>query len=229
MLDQAESSRALKKLFGRDRSVDMKRLFQKLETRSRMSVFRRLKEVGYFSSYTHTGRYYTLEAIPVFDDQGLWFHRGVGFSRWGTLKATIIHFAEEAEAGKTHRELVELLKVRVQNALLALVREKRIGRQPLDKSFLYVSADEGRGREQVDKRREHMKRAEQTRPLTPALVIEVLIEVIQAAGVIVAPSVVVGRLSQRGLAMTLEQVEAVYREHHLEPEKKTAPSRPSRT
>ena len=36
----------------------------------------------YLSSYTHAGRYYTLENISKFDEQGLWFYRD------GTLKET---------------------------------------------------------------------------------------------------------------------------------------------
>jgi len=194
-----------------------------------MSVFRRMREVEYLSSYTHTGRYYTLKSIPFFDDQGLWFHQGVGFSRWGTLKDTIVHLVEESEAGKTQRELIELLRVRVQNALLGMVREDRIGRQPLDKSFLYVSVDEGRAHVQLANRRELRQRARQAQPPAPSVVIEVLSEVIQAAGMIVAPSTVVGRLSARGLEVSLEQVEAVYREHNLVAEKKTADSKRSRT
>ena len=53
-----------------------------------MSVFRRLRELGYLSSYTHNGRYYTLAGVPDFDENGLWFHRGIGFSQVGTLKET---------------------------------------------------------------------------------------------------------------------------------------------
>jgi len=70
-----------------------------------MSVFRRLREIGYLSSYTHTGSYYTLADIPEFDDFGLWRHQAIGFSRFGTLKATVARRAENADTGCTHAEL----------------------------------------------------------------------------------------------------------------------------
>ena len=104
-----------------------------------MSIFRRLKEIGYLSSYTHAGRYYTLPHIPHFDKFGLWFHQGVGFSQAGSLKATIAILVDASPAGLTHVELTDILRVRVHNTLLALVRETRIGRQKIDK-MLYQLA-----------------------------------------------------------------------------------------
>jgi hypothetical protein len=53
-----------------------------------MTVFRRLREVGYRTSFTHRGQYYTLAERPEFDASGLWFHGDIGFSRSGTLKET---------------------------------------------------------------------------------------------------------------------------------------------
>ena len=36
-----------------------------LGAKGTMTVFRRLKELGYLSSYSHRGKYYTLEYIPL--------------------------------------------------------------------------------------------------------------------------------------------------------------------
>jgi len=59
-----------------------------LGTTSRTTIFRILKGVGYFTSYSHAGRYYTLRRIPKFDRWGLWAWRDVRFSSHGTLRAT---------------------------------------------------------------------------------------------------------------------------------------------
>lgn len=64
MLDKTSAARALRSLFRRTLVADIDELFRTLDTRSRMSVFRRLNEVGYRSSYTHSGRYYTLSGYP---------------------------------------------------------------------------------------------------------------------------------------------------------------------
>ncbi|MBC8509399.1 MAG: hypothetical protein H8D34_31500, partial [Chloroflexi bacterium] len=105
MLNKSDSNKALRKLFGRFSVADLDTLCKTLKTGSRMSIFRRLREIGYFSSYTHTGRYYILADIPQFDDYGLWIHQGIGFSQFGTLRATIVQLVNESPTGHTHMEL----------------------------------------------------------------------------------------------------------------------------
>lgn len=82
MAGGSEADERLIRLFRRRLVVEVGALFETLGTRSRMTVFRRLKRVGYLTSYTHAGRYYTLLEIPRFDEFGLWFHQQIGFSRW---------------------------------------------------------------------------------------------------------------------------------------------------
>ena len=53
-----------------------------------MTVFRKLRQLSYLSSYSHRGKYYTLAEIARFDQLGLWSHHGALFSRHGTLLNT---------------------------------------------------------------------------------------------------------------------------------------------
>jgi len=46
-----------------------------------MTVFRKLRALGYLSSFSHRGQYYTLADIPQFDELGLWSFRAVWFSQ----------------------------------------------------------------------------------------------------------------------------------------------------
>ena len=195
-----------------------------------MTAFRRLAELGYLSSYSHTGRFYTLADVPQFDADGLWLHDGVGFSRHGSLKDTVPVLVEQAAAGLFHRELQTRLQIRVHNALLDLVRAQRLGRTAIDDEFLYVSAARGRARAQLAQRRALAPPVAPPAPVTPpTLVIEILLEIIHAAGVRGDPAAVVVRLAARGIVVTVAQVEAVCRAHGVLP-KKTPPSRspPSR-
>ncbi len=220
MLGKDASAKALGRLFRQVRVVDIQELHRVLETDSRMSVFRRLRDVGYRSSYTHNGRYYTLQGSPQFDLNGLWFHQGIGFSSAGTLKATLVQLADASECGKTHGELKQMLRVRVQNPLLRAVHEGHIGRQRLERVYLYVSANAQRAATQVEGRRCLLE--EETRPLAPLLVIEVLVEVVKASSeVVVEPTVVIEGLASRGIEVSKEQVELVYCEHGFVPGKKT--------
>ena len=229
MLEPTAAKKALATLFGRQPITDLDTLRRTLDTTSRMSVFRRLWEADYLSSYTHRGAYYTLTGIPDFDEYGLWFHQGVGFSRSGTLKATLVEMVDAAEGGHTHRELEALLRIRVQNTLTRLIRERLLGRERIEKLYLYVSAKAKRAATQVAKRRERMAAAFEEIALPDDTVIDVLLEVIHAGQMVVAPAVVAERLRARGVPVTAAQVELVYA-HYGFTVKKTARSRskPSR-
>src|SRR5512137_2996971 len=95
-------------------------LKQALGTLATMTVFRKLKALGYRTSFSHRGKYYTLADIPQFDEQGLWSHQSVWFSQEGTLVATAQRFVEQASAGLTAGELNAFLPVDVKEALLHL-------------------------------------------------------------------------------------------------------------
>jgi len=194
-----------------------------------MSVFRRLKETGYLSSYTHRGAYYTLTGIPDFDEYGLWFHQSVGFSRAGTLKATLVQLVDISKAGYSHRELEALLRIRVQNTLTRLIRERLLARERIEELFLYVSVPAKRAAAQVAKRRARMITASKDLVLPDDTVIEVLLEVVRGGKVLVTPPVVAERLRARGVPVSATQAEQVYARYGIEV-KKTARSRsrPSR-
>ena len=63
----------------------MEELKEALGTDVNMTVIRKLQELGYRSSYSHGGRYYTLPGIAEFDELGLWSFRSIWFSAQGTL------------------------------------------------------------------------------------------------------------------------------------------------
>ncbi len=222
MLSENSAHEILQRLFQRHRIVELEPLFDALGTRSRMTVFRRLREMGYLTSYTHGGRYYTLRDIPQFGEHGLWFHQGIGFSRAGTMKQTLAEDVHAADAGRTHPELELLLRVRVHNTLLALVREGRIGREIFRHLHLYVSAEAERASQQLAQRERLVTAAvEALVPLSDEATIELLVELLHAADGLIAPSEVAARLAARGLQVTAEQVEEVYARYRLRPQKKT--------
>lgn len=227
MLSAQDAAKALQRLFRRRHVAGLDELYEALGTRSRMSVFRRLTEVGYLSSYTHAGRYYTLREIPRFDEHGLWFHRELGFSRAGTLKETIARHVPVAEAGSTPAELEQLLRVRVYNPLLDLVREGRIGRERFAGQNLYLSAEAGCAAAQLARRQELERLATETRPLSPTVTIEVLVEALQLSRVKLDPATIAARLAARNIEVTLEQVRQIFDSYGLIAGKKT-PGRASR-
>ncbi len=105
------------------------------------------------SSYTHAGKYHTLESIVQFNSDGLWFYEGVGFSQHGTLKLTLIHRICDSSAGYTHEELSQLLRVRVHDSLRVLVQSEKIQRRSLlDGVYVYLSHDDQLRQQQFNQR-----------------------------------------------------------------------------
>jgi hypothetical protein len=219
-----ETTKRLSRLFQRKKVVDMATIGSALAGRSRRSLFRDLAQLGYLTSYSHAGRYYTLSGIPPFDEHGLWIFRGIGFSCAGTLKQTVVERVQTADAGHTHVELEHLLRVRVHNTLLGLVRQGQIGRERIDRVYMYVSAQRDRAAEQVARRRQVLAEAAAVAELPGVTVIEVLVEALQAGQVQVAPAVVAARLSARAVSVSVEQVEQVFDRYGVNAGKKTPAS-----
>src|SRR4029077_16569391 len=83
----------------RHKIADLPELKRALGSDTDLTVFRKLKQLDYLASYTHRGRFYTLTDIARFDDEGLWSHEAVWFSRHGTLLATVEAFVNQSSHG----------------------------------------------------------------------------------------------------------------------------------
>lgn len=105
------------------------------------SVRRFLTEIGYLSSFTHNGSWYTLRSIPRFNRDGLWFHRDIGFSRAGSLTRTLIELSNRSPAGMTAEQLGQMLHCRCHSILIHLCRHGMLQRQKQGRSHVYLAAD----------------------------------------------------------------------------------------
>ena len=93
-----------------------------------LTVFRKLRELDYCTSYSHRGRFYTLRELAEFDENGLWWIRSVGFSSRGTLVATAEGLVNASEAGYAVEELDAIVRVGTKDVLPKLAWEKRLRR-----------------------------------------------------------------------------------------------------
>jgi hypothetical protein len=146
-------SRPLRQYLLRHKIATLAELKTALGTAADLTVFRKLKPLGYRTSYTHRGRYYTLDAIARFDDDGLWSHEGVWFSRQGTLLATAERFVSHSPQGFFAHELANALHVEVQDALHQLVQDDRLRRTETGGLYLYTAPDLSAHRLQLSSRR----------------------------------------------------------------------------
>jgi hypothetical protein len=124
-----------------------------LQTDVYLTVLRKLRQLGYITSYSHRGRYYSLEKLAKFDENGLWMFGPARFSRHGTLLDTTEAFVTLSDAGYYAAELEGLLGVSAKEALLGLFRKGRASREMFGGRYLYCSSDPEERKRQLALRR----------------------------------------------------------------------------
>ena len=147
------SADALAELLRTQKIATLPELMQALGSNARRTVFRKLRELTYRTSYSHRGRYYTLDEVAQFNEQGVWAYQDVWFSVYGTLLSTCAAMVSASECGHYAEELDNTLHVGTKDALRTLVNDGRLSREQLAGQFLYCAADAGRKRQQLLARR----------------------------------------------------------------------------
>lgn len=223
-MPRIDDQKKLENFIKSHRVVEMRDLFEVVQSTSRMTVFRRLSGIAYQCSFSHAGRYYTHEGIPKFDVDGLWFYENIGFSQNGSLKKTVTSLVDNSDMGRFHSDLERQLRIRVHNVLLDLVKSRQIDRTKFEGQYLYLSTDETRRKKQIDQRD---KLSAQLRRgpvvISEPLVIEVLAEVVRQSERHPRADQVASALVIRGLPITENDVKAVF--DHYDIEKKIPVSR----
>lgn len=150
------SNNALKRLgglFAKQTIATIEELKKTVGTVADLTVFRKLRELDYCTSYSHRGRFYTLRELAEFDENGLWWFRSIGFSSRGTLVATAEGLVEASEAGYTVEELDAIVRVGTKDVLPKLVREKRLRRTRIGNRNVYFSQKRSVRAQQIASRR----------------------------------------------------------------------------
>jgi hypothetical protein len=160
MRPQKYSTDSLKDFLKEKKYATLVELKATLGTGVSMTVFRKLRELGYITSCSHRGKYYSLKSVAQFDESGLWRPNGILFSRFGTLLDTVESFVKQSDSGYTARELRQALSIEVKEQLMQLWVETRLNREDIDGTFVYVSSDVTRKERQLAARRQ--KASQQT-------------------------------------------------------------------
>ena len=155
MRPQRYQAEDLARLFRQRTIATMPELKQTLGTQADATVFRKLAALAYRTSYSHRGRFHTLDEIAAFDELGLWSFRSVWFSRFGTLVATVEELVAASEAGFDASELESVLHVECKQALLSLLRAGRVARQTVAGRYVYLATETATRRRQLSARHIH--------------------------------------------------------------------------
>jgi len=111
-----------------------------------------LKKWNVHTSFNQNGRYYVLPDVPEFDENGIWFHRGIGFSMHGNLSETVVDFIHESDAGLEPPEITKLLKLESASFLSILRKHPSLKREKHQGRYVYFSADQQAYARQKDQR-----------------------------------------------------------------------------
>lgn len=202
----------LEKLFHRRKCWMLDQLAETLGY-ALISVRRFLKQIGYFRSYTHNGKWYTLRESPDFNRDGLWHHKGIGFSKHGSLTSTIGYLVGRSPAGLSANELNQKLQHPCHAVLSQLHKAGQLDRLQLTGHFRYLATDQEFNRRQREQ-------AALVQPLSPTTSLStqaavwVLVEYIKDPGV--SFEQIAARLQeQRKVAVAPESIQRFFQEHDL--------------
>jgi len=213
----------------RSHVASMKQLMQSLDL-SHMTVFRALKSYGYYTSFNHNARFYTLHDTPRFDRRGLWFCEQIGFSRHGNLKQTLVALIERSDTGYTVAELQQTLATQVGVVVSRLRSEEQLGLFHLGRHAVYLACDAERQAQQIASRRGQQQQQAPALPsrsrkgipagLKSLEVIHLLIQMIRTPQ---ATDASLARILQNAeVPITAEQVRQVRQFYELDKKKRHA-------
>jgi hypothetical protein len=214
---QSRSAETLRDMFASETVVDLPRIQVALGGASSMTAFRYLRQIPYRRSYNHNGRYYCLHEPSQYDRLGLWSVGDVHFSVDGSLAKTVRRLVYEMDAGATHRELQERLRIRVHNTLLTLLRRGEIERERLAQLYVYLHRDAAIGKVQMQRRGALLDAGKTVRIETAVpdeIVIQVLLTLLHHPGAKAAQ--VLRYLRGHSPPVSMGQVEAVFARYDLE-------------
>jgi len=177
MANQTDPKFKLAELFKQEKCYTIDELSRRLNY-SLISIRRFLKVIGYYSSFTHNSKWYTLQSIPCFDKNGIWFYQDIGFCKHGNLNHTIGRFIDKSFQGLTAKDLFTMLSVPCHPVLNQMYKKKKIDRYQTPKGFVYLSASESKKRLQL-KRLQVLDPALKIERLNPQTAVYVLVELIK--------------------------------------------------
>lgn len=212
MPPQLPPSERLEKLFHRRKCWMLAELAQALGY-ALISVRRFLNQIGYFRSYTHNGKWYTLQDSPEFNRDGLWHHKDIGFSKQGSLTATIRYLVGRSPPGLSARGLAQKLDHPCHAVLTHLHKDGELDRAKVGGEFRYLASEQ-----QINRRQRQQASAtalpSPTASLSTHAAVFVLVEYIKNPG-LSFQQLAAHLQQQRELAVAPESIGRFFEEHAL--------------
>ncbi len=111
------------------------------------TIRRDIKELNAITSYTHRGKYITLQNIPIFDENGIWFYKNIGFTKYRSSLDLIVNLINNSEKRITKAELEDIMKIQISKQIQILLKQNRLNRIKLGAKYCYLSEKLTRNKE----------------------------------------------------------------------------------
>ncbi len=180
-----------------------------------ITVRRRLKEWRACTSYNKNGRYYTLPSIPKFNKKGIWTYKDIFFSRYGTLKNTVIALATKSKKGLTHSELEKVIGMNPKCFMARFKEVPGLRKEKYKNQIVYFSGDPYTYEAQKEKRFPPESSAPQLPP--DAMTIVILVELIQNPGISI--EALSSRLQDQGYKIEANTISNLFKHYNISKKK----------
>ena len=178
---------------------------------SQITVHRRLKEWDALTSYNKNGRYYTIRTIPEFDKNGIWQYRDIYFSRYGTLKNTVVALASKSRKGMNHAELQEIIGL---NPKCFMARFKELPGVKKERYKNYIIYFSGNSEKYEAQKRNRFPPEPASGELPPdAQAIIILVELIHHPGISIDE--LTAQLQEKGHTIETGNIAALFKKHGI--------------
>ncbi len=182
---------------------------------SLITVHRRLKEWGTCTSYNRNGRYYTLYTTPAFNKDGIWQYHDIYFSKYGTLKNTVIALVKKSKKGLNHAELQEVIGLNPKCFLSRFNELPGIKKERYKNYIIYFSSD---SKEYEVQKRNRFPPVPATEKLsTDAQAIIILVELIHHPQM--STSELAAQLQGKGHTIETGDILALFKKHEIDKKK----------
>ncbi len=182
---------------------------------SLITVRRRLKSWDACTSYNKNGRYYTLPSIPEFNKKGIWRYRDIYFSRYGTLKNTVIALAAKSKKGLNHTELQEIIGLNPKCFMSRFKELPGVKKERYKNYIIYFSSDPEAYEAQKRNRFPPEPSAAKLPPDAQAIII--LVELIHHPAMSIDELAV--QLQEKGHAIEVSSVTELFRHYRIDKKK----------
>ena len=110
--------------------------------KSNRTIYRYLQQWKTYTSYNFNGSYYTLQNIPIFDENGLWIYNDIRFSQHGNLKSTIQYLVDNSSTGMTLNQLQDTLGCSLHSVLPKMTAHNSLFREKHSGVYMYFSINQ---------------------------------------------------------------------------------------